>query len=329
MTTTKKDFGIGETFGIKGVNPKATVSGYTIPNEYVPTLDPIYVFSKSVLSNVLMWINIGRGDGLYLSGPTGSGKTSLINQIAARLNIPVQSVTGHSRLESPELIGRHVIRNGSMEFEYGPLAKAAKYGHWFVMNEGDLVDPSTQAGLNEIAAGSPLTIPENGGEVIKPHAGFRFIITGNSNGGGDATGLYQGVLRQNLAFMDRFWHVEMDYPEEDVELGILEKVVPHMDLDIRKKVLQVAQEVREIFMGNSDKGSAIEVTFSTRTLIRWARIMFLTSNRAKAGVNVVEESLNLALANRAMPSSKEALHQIAQRIFGDPKVRKQGAADAS
>ena len=78
-------------------------------------------------------------------------------------------VTGHSRLEFPELIGHHVVRQGSMEFEYGPLALAMKYGGLALVNEIDLLEPSTAAGLNGILDGQPLCIPKNGGELIVPH----------------------------------------------------------------------------------------------------------------------------------------------------------------
>ena len=87
---------------------------------------------------------------------------------------------------------------------HGPLSVAARDGHLLILNESDLMDPSELAGLNDILEGQPLVIAENGGEVIPPHAKFRVFATGNTAGSGDRSGLYQGTLRQNLAFMDRF-----------------------------------------------------------------------------------------------------------------------------
>jgi cobaltochelatase CobS len=88
-----------------------------------------------------------------------------------------------------------------------------KYGGLFLLNEIDLFAPSTAAGLNSILDGSTLCIPENSGELIEPHAMFRFATTANTNGSSDGTGLYHGTLRQNMAFMDRFWLCELGYPK--------------------------------------------------------------------------------------------------------------------
>ncbi|MDV5469036.1 AAA family ATPase [Klebsiella pneumoniae] len=71
-------------------------------------------------------------------------------------------------------------------------------GHLLLINEVDLADPAELAGLNDVLEGRPLVIAQNGGEIIKPHPMFRVVVTGNSTGSGDASGLYQGVMMQNL-----------------------------------------------------------------------------------------------------------------------------------
>lgn len=108
-----------------------------------------------------------------------------------------------------------------MTFVYGPLALAVKHGHLLIINEMDLAESAELAGLNDILEGAPLVIAQNGGEIIMPHNKFRFIATGNSAGSGDQTGLYQGVLQQNLAFLDRFRIIEATYAEPSVEEAIL------------------------------------------------------------------------------------------------------------
>jgi hypothetical protein len=97
----------------------------------------------------------------------------------------------------------------------------------FLLNEIDLLEPSTAAGLNGILDGQPLCIPENCGELITPHPMFRFCATANTNGGSDETGLYQGTLRKNLAFMDRFFLCEVSYPVPKAEEQLLEKTFPN------------------------------------------------------------------------------------------------------
>lgn len=191
------------------------VKGFAAPSPFTPRVDAKYIFHEQS-RDIVVWFTKSQEDArdpLYVYGPTGCGKSSVIRQLAAKLNYPVFEVTGHSRLEFPELIGHHVVRQGSMTFEYGPLALAMKYGGLALINEIDLLDPSTAAGLNSILDGAPLCIPENGGELITPHPMFRFAATANTNGASDDSGLYQGTLRQNLAFMDRFVLCEVGYPK--------------------------------------------------------------------------------------------------------------------
>ena len=264
-----KDFDAGAVFS---GNPSGKmVKGYTAPSLFTPAVDHNYIFHEQS-RDIVVWF-IDASDPLYVYGATGCGKTSVIKQLAAKLNFPVFEVTGHSRLEFPELIGHHVVRQGNMEFEYGPLALAMKHGGLFLCNEIDLLEPSTAAGLNGILDGQPLCIPENGGELIMPHAMFRFVATANSNGGSDETGLYQGVLRQNLALMDRFVLCEVTYPKPEAEEQLLEKTAPQLPEALRKKMVEYANEVRRLFMGesgNSYNTGSIEITFSTRSLLRWA-----------------------------------------------------------
>jgi cobaltochelatase CobS len=108
------------------------VRGFSTSSMFTPTVNSNYVFHESS-RDLVVWF-ITASDPLYVYGPCGSGKSSCLKQLAAKLNYPVFEVTGHSRLEFPELIGHHTIRRGSMEFEYGPLALTMKYGGLFLLN---------------------------------------------------------------------------------------------------------------------------------------------------------------------------------------------------
>ena len=205
-----------------------------------------------------------------------------------------------------------------MEFEYGPLALAMKYGGMFLCNELDLLEPSTAAGLNGILDGQPLCIPENGGELIVPHSMFRFAATANSNGGSDETGLYQGVLRQSLALMDRFVLCEVTYPKPEAEEQLLEKTAPQLPDTLRKKMVEYANEVRRLFMGesgNSYNSGSIEITFSTRSLLRWADLTIRYQPLANQGIQPVAYALDRALGFRASRESRAMLSELVQRIF--------------
>ena len=320
MKTMTKKFPIGATFGIQA--PAAmTVDGFEDALHPLIPAKKDYVFRNEHLRDVLAFIANPFGDGLYLSGPTGSGKTSLICQVASRLNYPVHQVSCHGRLELSDLIGQFmVLADGSMHFVYGPLAQAVRDGHLLILNEIDLMDPSELSGLNDIIEGQPLLIAQNGAEVIKPHPKFRLIATGNSAGQGDQSGLYQGIMQQNLAFLDRFRLMEVGYPEASIEKSILKAALVSMNVtvdsimeDLTAKMIDVANEIRKLFVGASDGAGELSVTMSTRTLVRWTNLMIAY----KRAPNALSYSLDRALTLRAEPAQREAIHRIAKDVFGD------------
>lgn len=255
-------------------------------------------------------------DPLYLYGPTGSGKTSLIKQLAARLNYPVLEVTGHARLEFADLCGHISLHNGTMRYEYGPLSLAMRYGGLFLINEVDLFSPEVAVGLNGVLEGAPLCLPENGGEVIHPHEMFRIACTGNTNGGGDDTGLYQGTGRMNLAWLDRFMLCEVNYPDAVVEKDLLVKLHPVLPEHIAVKMVDFANEIRKQFIGASDAYTdTIEVTLSTRTLLRWADLTLRFQPLAHQGIQPLAYALDRALGFRASRPTRAMLHELLQRMF--------------
>jgi cobaltochelatase CobS len=316
------DLDAGQVFS--GSPSGKLVRGYAAPNPFTPAVDANYIFHEHSRDLVVWFIN--PSEPLYVFGPTGAGKSSCLKQLAARLNYPSFEVTGHSRLEFPELIGHLAVHNGDMVFEYGPLALAMKFGGLFLLNEIDLLEPSTAAGLNGILDGQALCVPENEGELIKPHEMFRFAATANSNGASDESGLYQGVLRQNIAFMDRFIVCELGYPKPEEEEVLLAKANPKLPEPIRKRMVEFAGEVRRLFMGeqgNTHSRNNIEITLSTRTLLRWANLTLRYQPLAGQGIQPVRYALDRALGFRACPESRAMLHELAQRMFPDKSKEKQ------
>lgn len=290
------------------------VKGYARPSVFTPKINPDYVFHESS-RDVIVWL-IAPPSPLYICGVSGAGKSSCISQLVAKLNYPVFEVTGHNRLEFQDLAGHHTVQNGNMKFEYGPLALAMKYGGLFLLNELDLLEPSTATGLNGILDGQPLCIPENGGEIISPHPMFRFVATANTNGASDETGLYQGTLRMNMALMDRFTVIEMTYPKPEAELRILEKSASGLPAKLRKKMVEFANEVRRLFMGENGYGTnSIEITFTTRTLLRWADLTMRYQPLAQQGIQPISYALDRALGFRASKETRAMLHELVQRIF--------------
>jgi len=307
---------INKIFGIPAGAQEILIAGRTAPAPYTPAIDPYYKFEMGHLRDVIAWLKVGMGEGLFLTGPTGAGKSSLVLQVAARLNLEVFNVTAHERLEFSDLVGQFVVKNGNMEYQYGPLALAMKRGGVFLLDEIDALPPGTNVGLNGAAEGRVLVIPENGGEVIKPHPEFRFAATGNTRGSGDDTGRYSGTIKQNLAFLDRFWCLEVGYLSKQKEEAILESVLPVPEMKgLIPKFLEVAEEVRRLFQ-SSDFTTQINTTISTRSLIRWVRLTHVFLSMAKRGCQPVYYALDRAILNKAAPEEKAAVKEIVQRIFG-------------
>lgn len=311
---TPKDLDAGLVFSGKASGN--TVRGYAAPTVYTPAIDREFIFHDGCRDMVVWFLN--PGEPLYVYGPVGCAKTTSVKQLAARLNYPVFEVTGHGRLEFADLAGHLTVKNGEMAYEYGPLALAMRYGGLFLLNEIDLVSPEVIAGCNGILDGSPLCVAENGGELITPHPMFRFCATANTNGGGDDTGLYQGVQRQNAAFLDRFTLCEMGYPDPQVETSLLVKRFPALPPDLCAKMVSYANEVRGLFMGTvstDNLSNSIEITFSTRSLLRWGALTLRFQPLARQGIQPVAYALDRALAYRACRETRAMLHELARRVF--------------
>lgn len=313
-------YSIRKAFAMEGVPEKVSTLGYApSDNAFIPSKDEHYVFRKELIREVTAFLKKPFGDALYVTGPTGSGKTSGITEIAARLFWPVQQITANGRMELTDLVGHHALVSPKpgeppvMKFMYGPLAVAMKHGHILLINEVDLADPAELAGLNDVLEGRPLVIAQNGGEIIKPHPMFRVVVTGNSTGSGDATGRYQGVMMQNLAAMDRYRFIQVGYADEATEMNILRRVAPTLNEGLRKGMVKTANEIRKLFMGENGDDGHIGVTMSTRTLVRWAKLTL----QFRGAPNTLKYALEQSLLIRASKEEGEAILRIAKDVFGD------------
>ena len=310
-------FPLASTFNI-AVSDTATIMGFAdTSNPFIPEITSSYVFRKEFVIEFRAFLHQPDGDAYYVTGPTGSGKTSGITEVLGRLNWPVQQVTAHGRMELSDLVGHHALVSATpgaaptMQFMHGPLALAMKHGHVLLINEIDMMDPSELSGLNDILEGRPLVIAQNAGEIIKPHPMFRVVATGNSAGQGDASGLYQGISMQNIASMDRYRVAVVDY-DEAVDALILEAAFPKLPAILRNGMIKVAQHVRQLFKGENGQGGSISVTMSTRTLKRWATLTCMFKGHPTA----LKYGLEMALLRRAKPEEVTAIIRLASDVFG-------------
>lgn len=299
-------------------NPAWRCTGFAdAANPRIPMRDPNYVFSCSLLQDLLIFLLYPQGTALWLTGPTGCGKTSAVMQVASRLNWPVVDLTLSNRFEFADIKGQWGLTqeegqsSPTMKYIWNALPMAMRNGWILVMNEADLASPGELSALNDVIEGRSLLIAENKGQAVRPHPMFRLIVTGNSNGAGDDTGLYQGVQQQNVAAMDRYRMISVSYPSQDVEQGILANATPSIPEDIRRRMCQYASEMRKCFAGAAAR--SISIPFSTRTLVNWAStLQFYSMVRTP-----LRKSLELFFLNKLSPEEREAADSIATAVFGE------------
>ena len=307
---------IADLFGIRS---EATIRTFVNDgNPAIPKVNPLYVFRKEFVQGMLAFLRAPHGDAMWVQGPTGSGKTEGVLQVAARLNWPVSVINCSSSTDLEEEIGliTMTVENGCTKsvFMEGAFLQAVRQGRILLLNEFDLLKPAQAAIVNDVVEGRPLRVRANGGEQVVPHPNFRLIVTANSNGCGDRSGLYRGISQQNLATLDRFRCIRVDYPSADVEEVIVDKACHHqLDKAVIKKMVQLANDVRHAFTGDGITEGTISKTISTRALCRWA-VRVVESFGKPTGLfsSCLEESCTL-LAN---PEDRESINEMGKTIFG-------------
>lgn len=272
-------------------------------SDLVPEIDEEYVFDTNVLKTVLMGYELNIP--VLTWGHAGTGKTTLHEQIAARTGRPFMRVQHTINTEEHHIVGQWTVRDKSMHYELGPLAMAMRHGWVYCADEYDFALPSIVSVYQAVLEGKPLVIKDAPAEhrVVKPHPLFRFVATGNTNGAGDETGLYQGTQIQNAANYERFGIVvEIVYMSADRESKILQRKMKLKEVDADQMV-EFATQVRKAYSDQRIGG-----TISPRALLN-ATLLGLKRNSWREGVQ-------LAFSNRLTRVDREVVNGLAQRIFG-------------
>lgn len=270
----------------------------------IPEVDDSYVFRVDELKNINMAIFLNIP--LLVWGPHGAGKTTVVEQICARLNRPMLRVQHTDTTEEAHIVGQMVVRDGATEFDYGPLAEAMMRGWVYLADEYDFAHPAVIAVYQAVLEGKPLYIKEAppSQRLVKPHPHFRFIATGNTNGSGDNTGLYQGTKIGNAAAYSRFGiTLKVEYPEKKTEVNILRSSLP-LPGEVAEKLVDFAERVRDMY----SKGE-LSIPISPRELLRAASIGIVKGGEFRIGID-------LAYANRLDEIEQQAVSDTAQRVFG-------------
>ncbi|TCT05870.1 cobaltochelatase CobS subunit [Tepidamorphus gemmatus] len=255
-----------------GIDSDLEVPAYAEPDEHVPDVDPDYQFNRETTLAILAGFAHNRR--VMIQGFHGTGKSTHIEQVAARLNWPCVRVNLDSHISRIDLVGKDaiVIKDGLQvtEFRDGILPWALQTNTALVFDEYDAGRPDVMFVIQRVLEVSGKLTLLDQKRVIRPHPAFRLFATTNTIGLGDTSGLYHGTQQINQGQMDR-WSivVTLNYLPHDDEVNIVLAKSKHYQSDagreIVSRMVRVADLTRNAFM-NGD----LSTVMSPRTVLTWA-----------------------------------------------------------
>jgi len=287
------------------------VNGFSKKNEYVPKLDPDYKFDRDTTLAILAGFSFNKR--VLIQGYHGTGKSTHIEQVAARLNWPCVRINLDSHISRIDLIGKDaiVIKDNKQitEFKEGILPWSIQNPIALVFDEYDAGRPDVMFVIQRIleSEGNFTLLDKN--KVLHQHDFFRMFATTNTVGLGDTTGLYHGTQQINQGQMDR-WNVvtALNYLPFEKEMEIILSKNKKMDnKDGKDKVanmIKVADLTRKGFM-NGD----ISTVMSPRTVLHWAENYNIFKDTGYA--------FRVTFLNKCDDLEKKIISEYYQRCFGD------------
>ena len=299
---------VKQTFGI---DTDLEVDAFSKKNDFVPDIDKNYKFDKETTIAILSGFSFNKR--VLVQGYHGTGKSTHIEQIAARLNWPCIRVNLDSHISRIDLIGKDAIRlkDGKQvtEFQEGILPWSIQNPIALVFDEYDAGRPDVMFVIQRIleSEGNFTLLDKN--KVIKQNKYFRLFATSNTVGLGDTTGLYHGTQQINQGQMDR-WNIvtTLNYLSLEKEMDIiLAKNKSYNTSEGKEKIsnmIKVASLTRKGFMSGD-----ISTVMSPRTVLHWAE-------NAKI-FNDISYSFRVTFLNKCDESEKNIIAEYYQRCFGD------------
>ncbi len=301
VVDTEKTFGFRVPF---------TVHRFADHSPYVPTVDTTYRFDPATTLAILAGFTFRRNT--LIQGLHGTGKSSHLEQVAARLHWPLVRVNLDSHISRVDLIGRDaiVLKEGKQvtEFVEGILPWALQRPVALVLDEYDAGRPDVMFVIQRVLEGEGKLTLLDQNRILSPHPSFRLFATTNTIGLGDATGLYHGTQPINQGQMDR-WHVvtTLNYLKPEEEEQILFAKHPDFSAEDTKPLIRqmvaMANLIRQAFM-NGD----ISTVMSPRTVLSWAENYLIFRDESLA--------FRLSFLNKCDESERPLLAELYQRCFG-------------
>ena len=303
-----KTFNVKKTFGI---DSDIEVKGFKDKTQWVPEIDETYIFDKATTLAILAGFEHDRR--VMIQGYHGTGKSTHIEQVAARLQWPAVRVNLDSHISRIDLIGKDAIklRDGVQitEFHEGILPWALRNPVAIVFDEYDAGRADVMFVIQRVLEhDGKLTLMDQN-EIIQPNPNFRLFATANTVGLGDTTGLYHGTQQINQAQMDRWSLVAtLNYLSVDAETAIVLAKAPHYNTDAGRKTIKqmvtVADLTRTAFM-NGD----LSTVMSPRTVIAWAQNAEIFRS--------IGYAFRLSFLNKCDELERQTVAEFYQRCFDE------------
>jgi cobaltochelatase CobS len=260
---------VREVFGLE---QDLAVPAFSRRTEHVPAIDDAYRFNPETTLAILAGFAHNRR--VMIQGYHGTGKSTHIEQVAARLNWPCIRINLDSHISRIDLVGKDaiVLQDGKQitEFKEGILPWALQHPTALVFDEYDAGRPDVMFVIQRVleVEGKLTLLDQN--RVIAPHPAFRLFATTNTIGLGDTTGLYHGTQQINQGQMDR-WNIvtTLNYLEHGAEVEIVLSKEPRWRSDEGRRMISNMVSVAELSRRGFINGD-ISVVMSPRTVITWA-----------------------------------------------------------
>lgn len=294
-----------------GLDLEMQIPAFSEKTEYVPEVDESYQFDFDTTRAILAGFAHNRR--VMVQGYHGTGKSTHIEQIAARLNWPCIRINLDSHISRIDLIGKDAItlQDGKQvtEFREGLLPWSLQHPVALVFDEYDAGRPDVMFVIQRIleASGKLTLLDQN--RVIHPHSAFRLFATSNTVGLGDTTGLYHGTQQINQGQMDR-WNIvtTLNYLPADQELNIIAAKFPDMNdekgRDTLERMIRLAGLTRKGFIQGE-----LSTLMSPRTVISWAENTNIFNDIAYA--------FKVSFLNKCDDVERPTVREYFQRCFGN------------
>ena len=293
-----------------GIDTDLKVPAYKQRTEHVPELDPDYLFDRDTTLAILSGFAFNRR--VMVTGYHGTGKSTHIEQVAARLNWPCIRVNLDSHVSRIDLVGKDaiVLKEGKQvtEFRDGILPWAYQRNVALVFDEYDAGRPDVMFVIQRVLESSGRLTLLDQSRVIKPHKAFRLFATANTVGLGDTSGLYHGTQQINQAQMDRWSIVTvLNYLAHDKEVDIVLAKAKHFTgkegRETVNRMVRVADLTRNAFINGE-----LSTVMSPRTVITWAENAAIFGDLGFA--------FRLTFLNKCDELERSLVAEFYQRSFG-------------